>query len=68
METQVRTPHAVFMMPQRLLVPLFHRPYVWNEELQWEPLWKETKGDVVNGGHDGAGCEEAGRGGVLKVE
>jgi len=43
METQVRTPHAVFMMPQRLLVPLFQRPYVWNEELQWEPLWKDVQ-------------------------
>lgn len=29
------------MQPQRLLVPLFQRPYVWNEELQWEPLWKD---------------------------
>lgn len=30
------------MMPQRLLVPLFQRPYVWNEGLQWEPLWKDV--------------------------
>ncbi|WP_281280700.1 DUF4268 domain-containing protein [Arenimonas terrae] len=29
------------MQPQRLLVPLFQRPYVWNEEMQWEPLWKD---------------------------
>ena len=36
MDTQVRTPQAIFMQPQRLLVPLFQRPYVWNEELQWE--------------------------------
>jgi len=43
METQVRTPQMVFMQPQRLIVPLFQRPYVWNEENQWEPLW----GDVV---------------------
>ena len=43
METQVRTPHAVFMMPQKLLVPLFQRPYVWNEELQWDPLWKDIQ-------------------------
>ncbi len=42
-ETQVRTPQMVFMQPQRLIVPLFQRPYVWNEENQWEPLW----GDVV---------------------
>ncbi len=41
MDTQVRTPQAIFMQPQRLLVPLFQRPYVWNEELQWEPLWKD---------------------------
>lgn len=31
------------MQPQRLLVPLFQRPYVWNEELQWEPLWKDLE-------------------------
>jgi hypothetical protein len=30
-------------MPQRLLVPLFQRPYVWNEELQWEPLWRDLQ-------------------------
>jgi len=43
METQVRTPQMVFMQPQRLIVPLFQRPYVWNEDNQWEPMW----GDVV---------------------
>mgnify|MGYP000017528640 CR=1 FL=1 len=43
MDTQVRTPQAIFMQPQRLLVPLFQRPYVWNEERQWEPLWKDLE-------------------------
>src|SRR6478736_678307 len=42
METQVRTPQLVFMQPQRLIVPLFQRPYVWNEEHQWEPLWNDV--------------------------
>jgi hypothetical protein len=42
-ETQVRTPQMVFMQPQRLIVPLFQRPYVWNEDNQWEPLW----GDIA---------------------
>lgn len=42
METQVRTPQLVFMQPQRLTVPLFQRPYVWNEENQWEPLWNDV--------------------------
>ena len=41
METQVRTPQLIFMQPQRLTVPLFQRPYVWNEENQWEPLWND---------------------------
>jgi hypothetical protein len=30
------------MMPQRLVVPLFQRPYVWNRESQWEPLWNDV--------------------------
>jgi hypothetical protein len=41
-ETQVRTPQMVFMQPQRLVVPLFQRPYVWNEENQWQPLWDDV--------------------------
>ena len=42
METQVRTPQSVFIHPQRLVVPLFQRPYVWNQENQWEPLWNDV--------------------------
>ncbi|MEO8627569.1 MAG: DUF262 domain-containing protein, partial [Betaproteobacteria bacterium] len=43
METQVRTPNSIFGQPQRFLVPLSQRPYVWNEEQQWEPLWKDLE-------------------------
>lgn len=42
METQVRTPQSVFNQPQRLIVPLFQRPYVWNQENQWDPLWADV--------------------------
>ncbi len=42
MDTQVRTPQLVFMQPQRFIVPLFQRPYVWNEENQWDPLWQDV--------------------------
>lgn len=31
------------MQPQRLVVPLFQRPYVWNQENQWEPLWQDVE-------------------------
>jgi GNAT superfamily N-acetyltransferase len=30
------------MHPQRLVVPLFQRQYVWNRENQWEPLWNDV--------------------------
>jgi hypothetical protein len=42
-ETKVRTPHEVFFMPQRLLVPLFQRPYVWTRENQWTMLWDDIR-------------------------
>ncbi|WP_200919646.1 GmrSD restriction endonuclease domain-containing protein [Rathayibacter sp. Leaf296] len=43
METYVRTPLDVFNVPQQLVVPLFQRPYVWNEAEQWEPLWSDLR-------------------------
>lgn len=27
----------------RLVAPLFQRPYVWNQERNWEPLWRAVK-------------------------
>lgn len=41
METQARTPQMIFTQPQRLLVPLFQRPYVWTRDTQWKPLWND---------------------------
>ena len=43
METHVNTPQVIFNLPQRLLVPLFQRPYVWDEERQWQPLWQDVE-------------------------
>ncbi len=56
MQTNVRTPTEIFNQPQRLLVPLFQRPYVWNEEKQWEPLWRDVErvaGRLLASGPDG---------------
>lgn len=33
----------VFNLPQRLVVPLFQRPYVWDEQNQWAPLWQDIR-------------------------
>ncbi len=41
MDTSIRTPQLVFESHQRLVVPLFQRPYVWNRDLQWLPLWDD---------------------------
>ncbi|TFD46934.1 DUF262 domain-containing protein [Cryobacterium frigoriphilum] len=41
MLTQVMSPQQVFFSPQRLVVPLFQRPYVWSRDVQWEPLWND---------------------------
>lgn len=42
METHIKTPQAIFNQPQRLIVPLFQRPYVWGRDTQWEPLWEDV--------------------------
>jgi hypothetical protein len=41
--TQVKTPQDIFFSPQRLVVPLFQRPYVWSQERQWQPLWDDVR-------------------------
>jgi len=35
------SPFDIFQRPQRLRVPQYQRPYVWNKDLQWEPLWTD---------------------------
>jgi uncharacterized protein with ParB-like and HNH nuclease domain len=42
-KTDTHTPEHIFRAQQRLLVPLFQRPYVWNKDLQWEPMWRDLK-------------------------
>src|SRR5665647_1826014 len=42
-QTLVQTPLNIFNLPQRLLVPLFQRSYVWSEDEQWRPLWDDIR-------------------------
>lgn len=37
----------------RLVAPLFQRPYVWNQDRNWEPLWLAIEG-AANRRHTGA--------------
>lgn len=43
MKPDTRTVTQLFELAVRYVVPLYQRPYVWDEEDQWEPLW----GDMV---------------------
>lgn len=49
----------------RYVIPTFQRPYVWNKEDQWEPLWEDVEHaaerylDAQRDGLEGAKAEEA---------
>jgi hypothetical protein len=32
---------TIFGQDRRHVVPLYQRPYVWEEKKQWEPLWSD---------------------------
>lgn len=42
---QVNTLSVQFIFEKDVFhqVPLFQRPYVWNREDQWEPLWNDIR-------------------------
>lgn len=42
-DTHKRTPQELFNQPQHCVIPLFQRAYVWRQEEQWEPLWKDVR-------------------------
>lgn len=33
----------IFIQPQHFVIPLFQRPYVWDQDEQWEPLWQDVR-------------------------
>ena len=34
---------ALFQKDVRYIIPVFQRPYVWDQEKQWEPLWEDVR-------------------------
>ena len=34
---------AVFNKDHRYVIPIFQRPYVWDEEENWIPLWEDIR-------------------------
>lgn len=43
MQTSILTPKQLFQKDVRYTIPSFQRPYVWNSEEQWEPLWEDVR-------------------------
>ncbi|EHR63454.1 DUF262 domain-containing protein [Saccharomonospora cyanea] len=41
MKPATHTVQELFERDVRYIVPLYQRPYVWNEEEQWGPLWQD---------------------------
>jgi Protein of unknown function DUF262 len=42
-QAQTLAPAGIFGYHIRYVVPLFQRPYVWNLDDQWEPLWEDVR-------------------------
>jgi Protein of unknown function DUF262 len=55
-EAHARSPRDLFEGKPHYEIPLFQRPYVWNEEDQWAPLWD----DVTRVAESYVGAKEAG--------
>lgn len=43
MKADILNPKALFQKEVRYIIPTFQRPYVWNQEDQWEPLWDDVR-------------------------
>lgn len=41
MKPDTHTVQQLFERDVRYIVPLYQRPYVWDEERQWAPLWDD---------------------------
>ena len=43
MEAGKYTVKKLFQKDVRYIIPTFQRPYVWDQEKQWEPLWEDIR-------------------------
>ena len=68
MEANILKLRDLFQKDIRYLIPTFQRPYVWNQEDQWEPLWDDVRGtaerylheqDVAGPGNDATALDRS---------
>lgn len=47
MDAHTKTMQEVLQGDRRFVVPVYQRPYVWEPERQWEPLWNDIEATVT---------------------
>jgi hypothetical protein len=47
MQANTRTLPGVLHGDKRFVIPVFQRPYVWDRERQWEPLWTDIESTAL---------------------
>lgn len=47
LKADAKTLREVLHGDRRFVVPVYQRPYVWEQERQWEPLWNDVEATAV---------------------
>lgn len=47
MEAHPRTVKKLLQGDRRFIIPIYQRPYVWNRDRQWEPLWNDVETTAI---------------------
>ena len=65
MHTDILSPKELFQKDVQYTIPPFQRPYVWNQDDQWEPLWEDVRSvaetyleELERSGHDEIEAEQ----------
>src|SRR3990172_13152841 len=43
MHSDTHTIKVLFQHNVRYVIPIFQRPYVWQQDEQWDPLWEDIR-------------------------
>ena len=58
MDVNILNLQKLFSSPTRYEIPMFQRPYVWNQDDQWGPLWEDIQNTAEHYLENGAGVSE----------
>jgi len=60
MDAETKTLRRVLRGDRRFLIPVYQRPYVWERERQWEPLWSDVESTALRLGETRRAAYEKG--------